>query len=707
MVDQTLKNRMLDKLEAYIASDVHGLCDHQIDAVLSPNPTPDNLDIVRFLRQPNQPRVEGAEVQPKQCDGGSVCMATGTGKTHTELETAVGMCQPTADDPEGQRAIIISPRISINSHISKTYTSPQGLHCSPEDIGIYDSTRSDAEQQHALRARYLVTTREGFRSLHDRGLISPDPHNRNYRPLIMLDESDTFLGYEIGRILRGEEGLTEQQLRETPFENRPGYVQNSMVLGFTATEYGVNHHLFGDQPSIHSLPLVPSVRRGLLAHGVKSVAFQVTPDDQSVADYVRRYWEQHRNPQNMDEGGDQEPVGSLRAAEKYAMDRAVIDEMIRFHSQHVDDDLGAIRNMPTLIATPTIKAAERIAERFNEVFGADYAVAVSGNTPRENKRNRQTGELTEGMDSLIERFNNRTELTDQESGTHKRPPQILVFPDVLGRGVDIRNATVLMSCRNYLTPTLAEQHLGRITRQQDDNFHEQFGCDKVALAANFNLPGIRPWRFHDITGERVVYDDTKTRRPARRSPPPPPPPNLPEAGQVRAIVTDEQWHRLLAEEQEIQRRGDIPAGWHNIEQAVQITELPLAEVTRRAKSIVRNRQYTTEGLPAENGEQTVAGSELKRTHGRQIILSDTVVQAWKMAAEEAKRRRTAGHKSEEEVAAELGIDVTVLREMRRKMQKGAQDENLGEAKDIPKDVQDGLDRKEKERGQDDQRNHGT
>jgi superfamily II DNA or RNA helicase len=707
MVDQNLKQRMLGKLERYISSGVHGLRDHQTGPV---------NDTHRFLSQPNQEKIEGAEIQPKQCDGGSIHMATGTGKSHVELETAVGMCQPTPEDPEGQRAIIISPRIAINSHIKNTYTSPQGLHCSPDDIGVYDSTRSPADQQHALRARYLITTREGFRSLHDRGLISPDPNNRNYRPLVMLDESDTFTGYEIGRILRGEEGLTEQQLRETTATNRPGYIQNSIVLGYTATDYGVNHHLFGDQPTIHSLPLVPAVRRGLLARGIKSVAFQVTPDDQAVSDYVRTYWQRHHNRPDTNEGGEQEPIGSLRAAEKYAMDRAVINEMIRFHSEYVDSDIGSIRNLPTLITAPTIQAADRIAERFNDVFGAEYALSVNGNTPRENKRDRLTGQLTEGLESIKERFNNQSELNDLESGVRKRAPRILVFPDVLGRGVDIRNATVLLSCRNYMTPTLAEQHLGRVTREQDENFYQLCGCDKVALAANFNLPGIRPWRFRDITGEQVVYDNRHPRRPARRGPPPPPPPLLPESGQVRSIITEEQWHQLLAEEERASR-GQVPQGWYTLEQAAQITQLPLDEVLRRARSIVRNKQYTPDGLSAKNGESTVTGSELKRTHERQIILSDTLVQAWKEVADKGRRKLASGQAIVDEIAATLDADPAVIREILRNLQQEAEEkkrkateskttENLGEAKILPQDIIDRLRQQEDDRKRTDGPNLG-
>ncbi|MEJ0010644.1 MAG: hypothetical protein WDN72_09260 [Alphaproteobacteria bacterium] len=86
----------------------------------------------------------------------------------------------------------------------------------------------------------------------------------------------------------------------------------------------------------------------------------------------------------------------------------MIHEMIRFHSQHVDKDIGPIRNMPTLVSAPTINAAKRIAEQFNLVFGEDYALAVSGNTPRKDVRKRQTQELTEGLDSIVQRFNDQT-----------------------------------------------------------------------------------------------------------------------------------------------------------------------------------------------------------------------------------------------------------------------------------------------------------
>ncbi len=221
-----------------------------------------------------------------------------------------------------------------------------------------------------------------------------------------------------------------------------------------------------------------------------------------------------------------------------------------------------------------------------------------------------------------------------------------------------------------MTPRLPEQHLGRITREQNENYFDLFGCDKVALAANFTLPGILPWRFRDIIKGNVVYDDTRPRRPAPKSPAPLPPPNLPEpAREVRATITKEDWGMLLAEEES--RPEELLPGWYTVDQAAQISGLPVDEVARRARGIMRNRTYTLQGLPAEGEEPTTAGSDLKRNFGHRIVLSNMVVDAWRAAVEKEKQLRGEGHLTAEELAEKLGVPVEQVRKQLAKVIKGS------------------------------------
>lgn len=224
MIDPKLKQSMTEGLERYLNDNDNRpvnqqLRPHQIDAL---------QDVVDHLKKDKFPPPDEAAAPgmgKPYYEGGSIEMATGLGKTYAQLATVIGAALST-----GQKAVIITPRIRLNTQFADTYIKKKGLN--PKDIAIYDSTRDGEERSRAIDgANVIITTDEGFRLLTERGIISPEPKtsdgkdNPAYRPLILADEADMFMGYETANSLRR-------------------YVANSMVLTWTATNYGVDSELF-------------------------------------------------------------------------------------------------------------------------------------------------------------------------------------------------------------------------------------------------------------------------------------------------------------------------------------------------------------------------------------------------------------------------------------------------------------------------------
>lgn len=641
MIDKVLKARMIEGLSSYVAGN-NPLRPHQVDAC---------RDTIEFLERPGQPVDEDSLVHVKHYDGGSLSMATGTGKTWIQLAIAVAM---------GQKTVIASPRIRLNTQALETYTHPEKFGLSADDIAVYDSERSPEERAKALSgAKILITTDIGFRALHKSGIISNNPDSPNYRPLIILDESDLFIGFENGK-------LTRQ------------YRDSSIVLGFSATPHGVNRELFDNQPHIHTLPVRDAVHDGLLVRGIKTAVIDVKPDNLGIQEYVR---------------ANASADYPLEALERFAKNEAVIRAVILEHANRVDGDLGPIRRLPTLIAVPQIGTAKLVADEFNKVFGDGYAVAVSGETPHEDVKHKATGELVQqGLSTTIENFN-------------KGKIRVLVFPEVLGRGVDIGNATVLFSLRPYLIPGPAEQHLGRLTRRGEEDYFRGYGMDKVALGINVRTPGMKSILFSQIIGEPCIYEPGE-RRKYNGSEPALTPIDLPAIGEVKVTTNVTELAKLYedAERARLQREGAIPEGWVDADRAAEITGIAVEEVLRRARGIHRDKMYTTLGLPkgipgVDANLPEVFGQELKQHIAGKVVLDEKMVEEWRKIEERTRELRSRGAKTLREIADAYGTKPNSVRKALGiegpVVKRGARSEKVGDVEQMPDGMAGELEKKKK------------
>src|SRR5581483_7835532 len=126
--------------------------------------------------------------------------------------------------------------------------------------------QTQRQKQLSLDKQYLITTYQSLPSLVRRGLVSPDPANRNYRPVVILDEAHTGQGHATSKLIRS-------------------FLDTCVVAGFTATDSGAHESLFHGQPPIFELGIVPAVEQGLLCRGVKTGVLDVQIDE----DWLREF----------------------------------------------------------------------------------------------------------------------------------------------------------------------------------------------------------------------------------------------------------------------------------------------------------------------------------------------------------------------------------------------------------------------------------
>lgn len=543
MVDPQLKQQIIHNWRAYTAGE-NPLWPHQVDAVN------DNAD---FLDRP----IDLTSETGKKFDGGSNRMATGVGKTYVKLGMATA---------SGQKTLIITPYTKINTQIEKNYhTLAKKLGLNAEDIAIYDSKRSAADRHRAKDAKILITTDDSFRNLHEKGIVSGDPASDAYRPLVLLDESDMMLGDVTAGILKDH------------------YIPNCVTLGFSATDQGVSEELFGGQPRIHNLPAPESITRGLLCHGVNTAAIAVTAESLDSEEQARL---------------TQKKV-SEELVDKFAKDKNVIHELIHFHGTYDDQEdskhhkigIGPIRRFPTLVKVTSVDASNRYAEAFNQIYGDGYAEAVSGDTPHEDQKDPNTGIVVErGLNSLLEDFN---------AGRH---PRVIIFPQVLGRGVDIPNATVMLSVGDHIKLNTIEQNLGRVLRPGEEGYYERYGNDKIAFAANFFAKGARPALFSEVIEGPTIYSNKKPRKNPEPPTVEPIPDSLPPHDGDNAdveVTTDIKKLTQLYKDAELarmEREGVVPPGWAKFEDAVEITGIAPEKLQERLRTIHSGERYNSYGI---------------------------------------------------------------------------------------------------------------
>jgi superfamily II DNA or RNA helicase len=392
-----------------------------------------------FLTQPVGSPIGDDASGRKRGDWCEIVSATGTGKTRMFGHLAQGM---------GQRTLILTPRNLLNLQTKREFCEEIGID--PDEVGVYDSKQTERQKQLALDKQYLITTYQSLPSLVRRGLVSPDPAHRNYRPVVVLDEAHTGQGYATSRLIRS-------------------FLDTCFVAGFTATDAGAHESLFHGQPPIFELGIVPAVEQGLLCRGVKTGVLDVQIDE----DWLREFQRTTRG-----EYADE-------AVHRFARNPSVVRGAIEFHLTQDDEHLGRLHRLPTIFFTHGIDAAQLGVELFNRRAAelglsarADY---ISGDMSQ-NER-----------DAKLERFK-RGEI------------QAFWNDRVLEMGFDDANATVCYSLKPSLMSATPTQQMGRITRRGAPDYASRYGQEKIALAVNVRAPGMNPFLFGEVLGGRpAVY----------------------------------------------------------------------------------------------------------------------------------------------------------------------------------------------------------
>jgi hypothetical protein len=320
-------------------------------------------------------------------------------------------------------------------------------------VGVYDSRQTQRQKQLALEKQYLITTYQSLPTLVRRGLLSPDPANPSYRPVVILDEVHTGQGYATARLIRS-------------------FLETSFVAGFTATDAGAHESLFHGQQPIFELGIVPAVEQGLLCRGVKTGVLDVQIDE----DWLRAFQRTTRGEY------------AEEAVHRFARNPSVVKGAIEFHLTRDDEHLGTLHRLPTIFFTHGIDAARMGTELFNrraaELGVNSRADFISGDMSQDER------------DAKLERFK-RGEI------------QALWNDRVLEMGFDDANATVCYSLKPSLMSATPTQQMGRVTRRAKPDYEARFGQEKIALAINVRAPGMNPFLFGEVLGGRPAVYSTQ------------------------------------------------------------------------------------------------------------------------------------------------------------------------------------------------------
>jgi superfamily II DNA or RNA helicase len=400
---------------------------------------------------------------------GTLKAATGTGKTY-----ALGAMAVASDEP----TVIITPRNIIGDQTIKTFFDPEKFDLNVRDkVGIYDGQQPDFERETALNKKILITTYASFIRLVKSGKISADPKSPNFRRNIILDEAHRATGFQSSRMLK-------------PF------MRDSVITAWTATDQfidgsNVDERLFDKPNRIYTLELADAVRRGLLTDAIHAISVEVGVNAADIERQKNFY-------------GDY----TAESVEKFATMKAVQEHAVDMYMHYVHPETQIpFKDLPCIVTTQGVRAAEQTAKRFNDAMGKGTAVMVSGETPKDQLRNKEhTG--------ILDRF---------DHGEIK----VLCASDLLIEGFDSLNASLVFSLRPSVSPWLVEQMLGRGARKQGEDYFDRFGHDKQTFAVNFFGQGMQPRLFSDIIQATSVVTtrhvprgpQTKNHKPVREAMP--------------------------------------------------------------------------------------------------------------------------------------------------------------------------------------------
>lgn len=329
-------------------------------------------------------------------DYGYVKRPTGTGKTVNYVAEIAALDMP---------ALIITPRTNLTTQIHDTFLNKELFDFDPEQIGVYHAQRTYEEKAVALKAPILITTFASYIMLSKRGDISSKD-----RPLVFLDE----VHHARGDVVRP---LVQELFGDV-------YVQGWTATDTFITGQHIGYYLFNGLPPIHVTSVSQAVASGEIAP-YKNIIVETHLGSgvkvRSWTDYTQKKLE--------------------RIVKEAGRDEAAI----RLFLETYDEETGLVlRDMKSIWYCAGIDHAERVAEKLTNIFGENYALAVSGQTPKDD----------------LERI-----LDAHRAGEIPH----LVNADLLIEGYDSPSSSLAMILRPTRSPIVAEQTGGRILRIDPNN----------------------------------------------------------------------------------------------------------------------------------------------------------------------------------------------------------------------------------------------
>lgn len=351
------------------------------------------------------------------------------------------------DLPLGERKILVlTPRKLLVDDLYERFvefgTFPD---ITPDMVGRRHSDVPEDEKKAALDKPVLVTTYATYQNLVKKGEIGTDAY-----PVVLLDEAHR---------TRGD--LISQTIKDA--------LPHAYVQGWTATdryENGkhVGQEVLGREDAIHITSFKDAVEQDILCpvvnHVVRTNIDAGIERSAGTKDYL---------PEEL-----QKIVGH------HARDKMAVEML----ANHVEPNTGVeFKDQNSVFYCVGVEHAHRMAEQLNDKFGAGYATAVSGETPKD--------ELKE----IMRRY------ADPED-----PLKAVTNADLLIEGWDAPNASLCFMLRPTKSPILAEQTGGRVMRLDPNN------PDKVAVVVTFwddNMPDMVA--FGDVIGGHHIGVEAQTR----------------------------------------------------------------------------------------------------------------------------------------------------------------------------------------------------
>lgn len=580
------KTQMLAGLRAFIDRGNHGLYPQQVDALEAMH---------RFweLRKGsvigNLPDGFENASNKKQGEFCELNGATGSGKTRE-----MGIL-PYAS---GLRTLVCTPRNLINEQTVEEFSEKVGIPI--EDIGIYDSNQSEKGKLEALEKQILVVSYQGLSSLLEQGVISSNPKEKAYRPLVILDEThDTAQGFVTSSLLE-------------PF------LDNCLSAGFTATDGGAHQTLFRGQMPIYTFPLVQAIEEGVLVERAKARIIDVNIDEEWLRDFQLKV-------------GQEYPEELIAKLSSHA---SAIRAAIHTHFGFVDEYMGPIYRLPSIFSVHLTDAAIHGAQMFNEEAqrrGLDVrAAAIYGDMSKSEKA------------EIMAKF---------RAGHYSA----LWYDKYLGLGLneDITVAHSIKISAHSVEPT---QGFGRLTRKQWSDYFSRFGHNKVAIGFSYRFPDLYPYTFFDVlNGKPEVYSKQPswvyepTGEESAHVHLPDVKVHLTNAETIEVGVKNSLKREELS--------GKTPEDWITVQQASSYTGLGIMILDTRLGKIEPDKQYNIRGLQAGKNEETFLGADLVRKTSYRRIIKRSLAEQWKKDNDYILELIKQGYKRPSELPEIAGISM--------------------------------------------------